>query len=305
MTVRLTVRTAVWRSQIARMVATTPGLVPVVKGNGYGFGRVRLAEMAAEFCDTVAVGTVHELDHLPDTLTPVVLTPTLQAPAAGNPVLTVGRLEHLDALDGWNGRVIVKLTSDLRRFGGPASLIDVARTRGLDVVGVAVHPPIAGTDADRLGQIAAAIADVDPDVPVWVSHLGGEAYASLPADRPFRIRVGTSLWHGDKSALHLSADVLDVRPVSAGTTAGYHQGAVPCNGHLVMIGAGTANGVTPLADGRSPFHFARTRLALHEGPHMHTSMAFVPADDPVPGVGDDVDVQRPLHMTAVDEYRWE
>jgi hypothetical protein len=138
-----------------------------------------------------------------------------------------------------------------------------------------------------------------------VSHLGGEAYASLPADRPFRIRVGTSLWHGDKSALHLGADVLDVRPVSAGTAAGYHQGAVPSDGHLVMIGAGTANGVTPLADGRSPFHFARNRLALHEGPHMHTSMAFVPAGDPIPGVGDDVDVQRPLHMTTVDEYRWE
>jgi alanine racemase len=155
-TVRLTVRTAVWRSQIARMVATTPGLVPVVKGNGYGFGRVRLAEMAAEFCDTVAVGTVHELDDLPDSLTPVVLTPTLRAPVDRNPVLTVGRTEHLDALAGWNGRVIVKLTSDLRRFGGPTSLIDLARDRGLDVVGVAVHPPTAGTDADRLGQIASA-----------------------------------------------------------------------------------------------------------------------------------------------------
>ena len=79
MTVRLTVRTAVWRSQIARTVAATPGLVPVVKGNGYGFGRLRLAEMAAEFCDTVAVGTVHELDGLPEALTAVVLTPTLQA----------------------------------------------------------------------------------------------------------------------------------------------------------------------------------------------------------------------------------
>jgi hypothetical protein len=201
--------------------------------------------------------------------------------------------------------VIVKLTSDMRRFGGPTSLIDVARNRGLDVVGVALHPPIAGTDTDRLGQIASAIADVDLDLPVWVSHLGREAYASLPADRPLRIRVGTSLWHGDKSALHLSADVLDVRPVSVGTTAGYHQGAVPSDGHLVMIGAGTANGVTPLTDGRSPFHFARNRLALHEGPHMHTSMAFVPAGDPVPGVGNEIDVQRPLHMTAVDEYRWE
>jgi alanine racemase len=304
-TVRLTVRTAIWRSQIAQVVNATEGLVPVVKGNGYGFGRLRLAEMAAEFCDTIAVGTIHELEGLPDALTAVVLTPTLRAPAATDPVLTVGRIEHIEALDDWSGRVIVKLPTDLRRYGGSTSLIEAAHACGLDVVGVAVHPPIAGTDADRIDQILSAIVDVDPVVPVWVSHLGSEAYRSLPTDRSFRLRLGTSLWHGDKSALHLTADVLDVRAVTSGMTAGYHQGVVVSDGHLVMIGAGTANGVAPLLDGRSPFHFARTRLALHEGPHMHTSMAFVPSGEPLPAIGDEVDVQRPLHLTSVDEYRWE
>ena len=307
MTVRLTVRTAIWRSQIAQQVHAIDGLVPVVKGNGYGFGRLRLAELAAEFCDTVAVGTVTELDGLPESLTPVVLTPTLSAPPAGTgrpAVLTIGRSEHLDALRGWTGSVIVKLPTSLRRFGGPVSLIDEARTAGLDVAGVAIHPPIAGSDADRVDEIVAALDGVDASVPAWVSHLGPEAFRSLPAGRQYRLRVGTSLWHGDKSALHLTADVLDVRPVEAGMTAGYHQGPIEADGHLVMIGAGTANGVTPLADGRSPFHFQRTRLALHEGPHMHTSMAVVPAGDPLPEVGDEVDVQRPLHMTTVDEFRW-
>ena len=303
-TVRLSVRTSVWRSQIARTVNQVDGLVPVVKGNGYGFGRLRLAEMAAEFCDTVAVGTIHELDGLPQELTAVVLTPTLVAPPTTDPILTVGREEHLDALEGWAGRVIVKLATELRRYGGSVSLIEQARAAGLDVVGVAAHPPIAGADTDRLRQISGALVDVDPSVPVWLSHLGVDAYRSLSDGRTYRLRVGTELWHGDKSALHLTADVLDVRPVAAGSTAGYHQDVVETDGHLVMIGAGTANGVTPLADGRSPFHFARTRLALHEGPHMHTSMAFVPSGDPLPVVGDDVDVQRPLHMTTVDEYRW-
>ncbi len=72
-----------------------------------------------------------------------------------------------------------------------------------------------------------------------------------------------------------------------------------------MIGAGTANGVTPLADGRSPFHFERRRLALHEAPHMHTSMAFVPIGDPLPAIGDRIDLQRPLTTTLVDEYVWQ
>ena len=69
MTVRLSVRTTVWRSQIAQMASTIDGLVPVVKGNGYGFGRLRLAELAAELADTIAVGNVHELGGLLDGLT--------------------------------------------------------------------------------------------------------------------------------------------------------------------------------------------------------------------------------------------
>ena len=68
------------RSQIARQVNATDGLVPVVKGNGYGFGRVLVGRLAAEFCDTVAVGTSTSSHGLPDRLTTVVLTPTLHAP---------------------------------------------------------------------------------------------------------------------------------------------------------------------------------------------------------------------------------
>ena len=71
-----------------------------------------------------------------------------------------------------------------------------------------------------------------------------------------------------------------------------------------MIGAGTAHGIHPLDDGRSPFHFARRRLALLEPPHMHTSMVVVPDDEPAPKPGDIVDVQRPLIATSVDEVRW-
>ena len=96
MTITLTVRTAPWRAHVARVASTVEGLVPVVKGNGYGFGRVVLAEIASEFCDTVAVGTVHELDGLPGDLHAVVLTPTLAAPASTDPILTVGHRAHLD-----------------------------------------------------------------------------------------------------------------------------------------------------------------------------------------------------------------
>ena len=48
MTLTLHVDGARWRANQASVLADTPGLVPVIKGNGYGFGRARLAAQAAE-----------------------------------------------------------------------------------------------------------------------------------------------------------------------------------------------------------------------------------------------------------------
>ena len=305
MTIRLTVRTAMWRSHVASVASAVDGLVPVVKGNGYGFGRIELAEIAAEFTDTIAVGTVHELAGLPGELEVVVLTPTLTPPATTAPILTVGSDAHIAALAGRGGRVLVKLTSSMQRYGRGEELVGEARAAGLDVIGVSIHPPLAGTADDHAREVVARLGAIDPGLPVWVSHLDPATLRTLPASHTYRLRLGTALWHGDKSFLHLDADVLDVRAVDAGRPAGYRQATVPTDGHLVMIGAGSANGVAPLPDGRSPFHFRRRRLALHEPPHMHTSMAFVPSGEPLPEVGDRVDLQRPLTTTTIDEYVWQ
>ena len=305
MTIRLTIRTALWRSHVARIVNEVDGLVPVVKGNGYGFGRVALARLASEFADTVAVGTVHELEDLPDGLNPVVLTPTLAPPSSTAPILTVGNDTHVDALAGWNGRVLVKLASSMQRYGRGPDLVESSRRRGLDVVGVSIHPPLAGTIEDHRHEVLTLLDAIEPGSTVWLSHLDPQSAASLPATHDYRLRLGTALWHGDKSFFRMQADVIDVRPVAAGSLAGYRQTPVPGDGHLVMIGAGSANGVATIADGRSPFHFERRRLALHEPPHMHTSMAFVPLGETVPAIGSLVDLQRPLTTTLVDEYVWQ
>jgi hypothetical protein len=191
------------------------------------------------------------------------------------------------------------------------TLAVTARAASLDVLGFSIHPPLAGTAADHAAEISALIAGVDPRLPVWVSHLDVASYRTLPTTHRFRLRLGTALWHGDKAALQLSADVLEARPVAAGEHAGYRLGEIISDGHLVIVGAGTAHGLVAFdaasADGyvpRSPFHFRRQRLALHESPHMHTSMCFVRTGDPLPRIGDRVDVQRPLTMTDVDEFEW-
>lgn len=339
MTLRLTIDTAAWERHIAAVADEIIGLVPVVKGNGYGFGRSPLFARAAALADTVAVGTVHELDvvtefaernpadtavHDMTVHDVVVLTPTLRPPAPRDvhgrssgpmsdgrgPILTVAAPEHIDAIDPGRHptRVLVKVATSMRRYGVGAGhleqLVGRARRHGLDVVGISMHLPIAGTDADRIAELGDLLPTIDPAHEVWLSHLSPEAYAALPTSHRYRLRVGTRLWHGDKSMLHLSAEVLDVRAVTAAEAVGYHRTSVPADGTLVMIGAGSAHGVHPLADGRSPFHHRRTRLELIEAPHMHTSMAFAPAGTPTPAIGERVDVQRPLITTMVDEFEW-
>ncbi len=52
-----------WRTHLRSVHAAHPGLVPVAKGNGYGFGIPRLARRADWIgVDTVAVGTYPEVD---------------------------------------------------------------------------------------------------------------------------------------------------------------------------------------------------------------------------------------------------
>ncbi len=304
MTVRLTVDRTRWWNHVTYVADTVDGLVPVVKGNGYGLGRHELAAAAMRLTPIIAVGTVHELAGLPEEATPVVLTPTLEAPESTEPVLTVGSDAHIAALHGWSGRVIVKLTSSMRRYGGGVELVAAAQRAGLRTVGVSIHPPLAGDDAAHRIDIVRHLPDIDPSLDIWVSHLSPSTYESLPSSHRYKLRLGTYLWHGDREALKLEADVLDTRQVAKGDRAGYRLSQVPADGTLVMIGAGTANGIATLSDGRSPFHFAQRRIDLLEPAHMHTSMAFVPTGEPCPTTGDWVDLQRPLTMTTTDELRW-
>lgn len=328
MTVRLTVDRAAWQDHVrATAAAYGTALVPVVKGNGYGFGRP-LLHGAVEALGTrvVCVGTIHEVGDVPAALQPVVLTPTLSAPEARTtgpePVLTVGSAAHVAALDGWAGSVVVKLQSSMRRYGAApgdlADLLRAVRRSNLSVAALGLHLPLHGTDAERAHEADDWLRALDsagalPEAEVWLSHLAPASLAELAARhtrRRLRARIGTALWHGLPRGpfLHLGADVVQTTPVRAGETAGYRGVAVPFDGTLLALGAGSAHGVAPLDTTdpahRSPFHYARQRLPLLEAPHMHTSLALVPAGWPCPAIGDMVDLQRPLISTHVDEVRF-
>jgi hypothetical protein len=323
MTVRLTVDQRAWLAHVEAIVAAEPGLIPVVKGNGYGFGRVALMSHAARVAEEIAVGTVYEASDVPADRTAIVLTPTLRLPIdlPASAVLTVGSPQHVEALAavGWRGRVVAKLASSMRRYGATQpvpcaagarptdlpELLVACRSGGLQVVGTSIHLPLAGDDPDRAAEVLGWLPALPGGLPLWVSHLGPDAIAAVRAaagDRTIRLRTGTGLWHGDKSMLHLGVDVLDVHPIRGGAPAGYRATPAPADGWIVLAGAGTAHGVAPLDGGRSPFHHARRRIALLEPPHMHTSMLFLAAaDGPPPATGEWLDLQRPLIGTTVDE----
>ena len=307
MTLRLTVQRDRWYRHLHSVAERTPGLIPVVKGNGYGLGRHFLAGEAIAMSDVIAVGTVHEIDtalleRVRDTAASIlVLTPTL-APAVVAPevILTIGDPAHLAAVPA-RTRVVVKLTSSMARYGGDATLLQSAHDAPVEIVAVAIHPALAG---DRCGDITARLEGLPATHEIWVSHLDADELAQLPSAYRYRVRLGTALWHGDKSMFHLGAEVLQTRPVSAGTPLGYRGIAAPFDGTVVMIGCGSSHGVRPLGDGRSPFHFARRRLTLVEPPHMHTSMVIIADGDPVPNIGDIIDVQHPLTMVSADVIDW-
>ena len=316
MTLRLTVNRQAWLDHV-RLTASQHGTVlPVVKGNGYGFGRPILFEQTAHLADHVAVGTVYEATDVPPSLTPVVLTPAgthLPSSLPAHAVLTVGSLDHVAALRSrnWHGSVLIKLQSTMQRFGVSGSeltaLQSACEQASLNVIGYSIHPPLNADGQDRRGEVSCWLELLTDSLPIHVSHITAEQINSLRSqfpNRTFVSRMGTALWLGDKSMMKLTAEVLDVHAVEGGT-AGYRSTALPGSGHIVIVGAGSAHGVSEIVGVGSPFHFAQQRVALVESPYMHSSMLFVPVGQPIPRVGESVDVQQPLTRVSADTISWE
>ena len=203
MPLRLTVDRAAWHQHVSAQVSSYGNaLIPVVKGSGHGLGRSTLHEWLHQHLPGTmpAVGTIHEAPQGPA----LVLTPVLHAPVRTDLVLTVGCPEHVAALAGWRGSVVVKLQSSMRRYGTTPTeftdLLAAATRQGLHVAALALHLPLAGTDTERLAEVEAWLPHLaHSSHELWLSHLEPASLRSLAALHPqhtFRIRVGTRLWQG-------------------------------------------------------------------------------------------------------------
>ena len=94
-----------WRGHLQQVRDAHPGIVPVLKGNGYGFGLERLAQRSSWLgVDTVAVGTYDEVTPVVPHFAGSVMVLTPWRPFEHKSVFdthvvhTVGRLDDLRAL---------------------------------------------------------------------------------------------------------------------------------------------------------------------------------------------------------------
>ncbi|MDX6298744.1 MAG: hypothetical protein QOI51_2601 [Nocardioidaceae bacterium] len=322
-----------WRSHLRATVDAHKGIIPVAKGNGYGFGIAGLARRTAWLgCDTIAVGTYREIaqvrQRFPGDI--VVLEPwrpfTADVSYEPRVVHTVGRMADLLELGARTERprVILEGLTSMRRHGFTLPDLLAARrsARGVRVEGHALHLPLGhghhGEIEEWLGAAAA---------PRWyvshVSRLELDRLRNTHPDVEFRPRVGTALWLGDRDALSARATVIDAHPVARGDRVGYRQHRSLRPGVLLVMSGGTSHGIGLEAPGAaassrhrvrsltkgsleavgwslSPYVVEGLQRWFVEPPHMQVSMILLPQGVRVPAVGDEVEVRVRFTTTTFD-----
>ena len=286
-----------WREHLHTVAGATPGVVPVAKGNGYGYGLPRLArEAAALGVDTLAVGGPGEVAEVRDDfggdlviLAPWTASDQTAVTLAADPrvISTVARLEDLPTIAAAGGRprVLVEVLTSMRRHGIASHQL-AAVTPLLDSVtfeGWTIHLPLHAdgryAEAEQLARAALAAAPG----PLWLSHLPSAEAAALArqlggangAPVPLRVRVGTWLWLGDDSTRTTTATVLDVHRVRRGDRAGYRQRLCPADGWIVVVSGGTSHGIG--LEAPSPATSPRQRaIALATGSLEAAGLALSP-----------------------------
>lgn len=261
---RLHVDTTRWHAHLDGVRDATPGLVPVAKGNGYGFGLPRLGAEASRLgVDTVAVGEVEEVSSVRarfdgDVLVLAPYRPWDDPTADAHVVRTVSDVDGLRALSGGGSRVVVEVLTSMLRHGldDPALHVAPELLDGLRCEGVALHLPMHARRG-RVDEVGTTIGTLEslwgtafesgtaPRV-LWVSHLTAAELAVVRGQHPawtVRPRVGTGLWLGDRGAFEARGTVLDVHHVGSQARFGYRQRRPPRDGWLVVVAGGTAHGV--------------------------------------------------------------
>lgn len=314
-----------WRSHLSQMASAKPGLVPVIKGNGYGFGLELLAAESTRLgIETIAVGLASEVAKVRTAFAGeiIILSPDHVSSGLTDPkiIQTVSSLEVLQSIDV-SVNLIVEILTPLNRHGIEVSEINRALTiikeRGLKLQGFTLHLPIAKIDDKWISSTFNLLPDGSN---VWISHLhrADRVRQEFPK-LIFRERIGTALWLGADSALEARATVLENRKIQG--VAGYQQR--PARGNVIVASGGTAHGIgltAPQNDFsllgrikiiaralesafgrmRSPYRLDGKTLDFLESPHMQCSL-LICSGSTQPKPGDELKVRVRYTTTTFDQ----
>ena len=333
-------------------------VAPVIKGNGYGFGRSVLCDEVSRLSlNSVSVGTVFEAEEAlakfsGDVVVMEPFTELNPRAVAEWEKLLRNHSSRLIAIIATNEiaalshagvtRAYVEGLSSMRRFGLTLQSMDdvlSSTSHSISIEGLWLHLPIAEPAADHVAFYTATPNEnnhkvsgharealgwiswyrdlaVKHSLPmhVSVSHFGAKDAQLVHVSNPdveLTVRVGTSLWLGDRKALRVTGTVLAVHDAGLGHEAvGYTQ--TDSHGHkkVIVVSGGTSHGVAlaapanvtnirkrgiAIAEGvleamgkvKSPFARGGNKLVFAEPPHMHASMLW--CEDSSVVVGEEID----------------
>lgn len=269
-----------------RRIVGTPHFLAVVKANGYGHGSVAAARAAIEGgADWLGVIDSAEARVLrADGITTPILTwlhgPEERFEAAADDALDVG-VSSVDELDraaaGGVRAVQLKVDTGLGRNGAQETVWGafferasaLERSGGPVVRGIFSHLANAGDEADAAqlasfdrARAVAASFGIEPEL---VHIAATEATLGRPAARHNLVRVGLGCYglspfegvapsaFGLRPALELSAAVVSVKRVPAGTGVSYgHRYRTKRETSLALIPLGYGDGIPRQASARGP-----------------------------------------------------
>jgi hypothetical protein len=328
---------AKWRAHLATVLAESDAqIVPVIKGNGYGFGKKVLAKEAKDLnLPVVAVATVAEANEIETVFPGEILLLSPSASSDSERVIHTISPHSSVFSEKLPKKFVIELLSPIHRHGFALSDLGNALekySKGGKCEGIAIHLPIdqKSSASEWIDKSLQSIAERGIDTSefnnsVWVSHISENDLAKLKLKWPqivWKIRIGTKLWLGDRTSLKAKAQVLDLHAIEKPTSVGYRQYRIG-RGWLVIASGGTSHGVgleiaTPKRDflsqvkaltksflnlfgwNPSPFSWNGKKLEFAEAPHMHLSLLTFKGKN-APKVGSELDVDVRFTTTAFDQ----
>ncbi|MDU1419170.1 MAG: alanine racemase, partial [Cutibacterium avidum] len=221
---KLTVDAQRWHNYLTAFVDSCPGIVPVTKGNGYGFGHALTVQESQRLgVDVIAVGVAQEVASVREhgwDKDVVVLNPWRPGDQVATELLsdpkvitTISRVEDVAAVRELapDAPILVEVETSMHRHGVRADEVAALDLDGLNVRGWTIHLPSGATLDEGREMARTVMRHPMASRGIWFSHLSCDDYVTLSKelDVPVRMRVGTRLWLGDVDAYRVTGTVLD------------------------------------------------------------------------------------------------